>query len=76
MNPYTPPTEPAPKPRRLSVTQIKNMLSDWLPMIVLLSLAWYGLTSLMVDTGFVYRDMNGDAHFWFEPQLREWIHGK
>ena len=35
----------------------------------------YGVVRCMDDTGIVFRH-EGEAYFWFEPQLVEWIYGK
>ena len=42
---------------------------------LVVALAIYGLCQLMDDTGIVVH-RNGEAQFWFEEDLRSWIHGR
>ena len=36
----------------------------------------YGLCRLMDDTGITVWYEDGSSHFWFEEDLRGWIHGR
>ncbi len=74
-NPYSPncqaplkPPEPEYKPT------LFDQIVSFLIVLVIIGLATYGLMRLMRDTGIVFHDVAGEAHFWFEPKLREWIH--
>lgn len=42
--------------------------------VLFVGLTAYGLIRLMHDLGIVFHDRTGEAHFWFEPKLHEWIH--
>jgi hypothetical protein len=50
-------------------------LREFLALMVLIVLAVHGAVTILEDTGVIVR-YDGGQHFWFEEQLREWIHGK
>lgn len=54
-------------------TPIEMGVSDYMLLIIVIFLMTYGLTSLLEDYKFIDRKWE---HFWFEEDLRRWIHGK
>lgn len=49
-------------------------LRDWIIIAVLIGLATHGAVDILEDHG-VIMWYGGVQHFWFEEDLRRWIHG-
>lgn len=47
---------------------------EWIIMAVLIGLASHGMVDILEDTGVIVW-YDGGQHFWFEEDLRRWIHG-
>jgi len=48
-------------------------LREWLALVVLIGLAVHGAVTIAENTGVIVW-YDGGQHFWFEEQVRRWIH--
>ncbi len=48
----------------------------WAAALFLFGMSSYGACRLCDDLGITVRYADGSAHFWFEMDLRRWIHEK
>lgn len=48
---------------------------EWMIMAVLVGLAVHGMVDILEDTGVIVW-CGGEQHFWFEEEVRRWIHGR
>jgi hypothetical protein len=48
---------------------------EWIIMVVLVGLAVHGMVGILEDYGAIVWH-GGEQHFWFEEDLKRWIHGR
>ncbi len=44
--------------------------------VILIAICSYGLCRVLEVAGMIVWYADGSSHFWFEQELRAWIHGK
>ncbi len=67
-NPYSTDTE-----FTLPIREQSWRLREWIMLAVLVGLAAHGMADILEDAGYiVWHD--GEQHFWFEEDLKRWIH--
>jgi len=48
----------------------------WVIAWSLVGLSSFGLCCLLEETGVIVWYVDGSSHFWFESELKRWIHGR
>lgn len=51
------------------------LFPDWLVLVLLVGLATHGLVTILEGCGIIVW-YDGAQHFWFEDDVRRWIHNK